>query len=278
MSDTATETPVEDAENPVGEGGEGEPETETPVTRQCYYKTAKGVQCKLPFGHEIGEEGKPGTPHRMRALAPAGLPGGFTKPKAEAVPTAEKITTVGRAAERSEDQRGFDTDMIGAWHAWDKAGRSTEFGDMPHFRYVVPPEAVDAVLAMMRLGVGSGSPAKGKKLHYRRAPHVSGGVIVEYAVSNMPEKPVPDSTGEESNKVESGTVNTDENGETAECAECGGLVMPVGHTLHTRRDAENPAPEKSDAENPAPEKSDAELAREAAERVAASGTGRRRGR
>lgn len=186
MSETETGTaPVTD-DTPPAEATDG---TAPAEVSQCAYKTDKGVRCKLSAGHDAGENP---VRHKMRLPATTGgLPGGFSKPIAEDVPASERITSTSRAAERSEDQRAFDVDMLGAWHLWDEAGRADKFENMPHKRYLVDPESVDAVLAMMRIAVGSGSVTKGKKLHYRRGSHTSGKVIIEYAVSNPPVKVVP---------------------------------------------------------------------------------------
>lgn len=143
---------------------------------QCAYKTEKGRQCKLVSGHS-GQ-------HRMVIRQEkVGLPAGLTL-NAEIVPEGQRVTkTVTRDIPRDQDQKKVDNDALKAYNAWHKAGKP-EVGKAPQLRYVVPPNAVDAVLAILRRSTATGAPCAGKRLTYRRGTHESGNVVIAFSVTD----------------------------------------------------------------------------------------------
>lgn len=167
---------------------------------QCTFVTSKGRRCKLNAGHATtGENGKklPNDGHRMvlreevakpptmAELRANGL--SFTL-KAENVPTNANLgREYARAAEpRDADQLKVDHDAEVAYNKWVAAGRPKKLDDNAKqlSRYIIPPQAFDTVLAMLRRAVTTGAPMAGKYLSYRRQTHETGNAILLWRVTD----------------------------------------------------------------------------------------------
>lgn len=148
---------------------------------QCAFKTEKGRQCKLDVHPDS-------TPHRFmrpRQALSAVLPAGFVL-KAERVKEGGAISkAAGRKASgvRDQDQLVLDKEAKASYDAWVKAGKP-DFMDKSKrhlyaLNYVVPPKAVDGVLAALRATTDSGSLLAGKVFRYTKGMHESGNKVIQ---------------------------------------------------------------------------------------------------
>ena len=175
--------------------------TDTQVNlAQCSFVTDKGRRCKLEAGHATvdgnGKELKNGG-HRMMlreevakppTLAELRANGLSLTLKAENVPVNANLgREYSRAVEpRDADQLRVDKDAEAAYQKWVTAGRPKRFEDSAKqlSRYIIPPQAFDTVIAMLRRTVTTGAPMTGKYLGYRRQTHESGNTIVLWRVTD----------------------------------------------------------------------------------------------
>lgn len=170
---------------------------------QCSFVTDKGRRCKLAAGHEgthrmviRGEVAKPKTLAELRTESPDTF-AGFSL-KMEAVPAnADLGREYNREAEpRDADQQRVDKDAAKAYADWERAGKPENF-DSPNAhkaakRYVVPPQAFNTVIAMLRRATDKGGPVTGKRLSYRRKEHDSGQTVILFMFADP--KPHTDAT------------------------------------------------------------------------------------
>ncbi len=110
---------------------------------------------------------------------------------AEALPPGTPFTrTAGRAAQpRSAEQKQLDAEGKKLYDQWVKDGKPSDFEKCPKLRYAVNPAAVDALVAYLRRVTGTGGPLAGKRMVYRKAPHVSGRTLVTVIFTDKPPKP-----------------------------------------------------------------------------------------
>lgn len=181
--------------------------TDTAINlRQCEYKTAKGRQCKLEYGHETKEgASKEDKKHRMVLASGIAKPPTMAELKAKGITfdlkmeVVPKATDVSRdyqraAAPRDDDQKRVDGDAKKAYDKWAAAGKPT--GTLEDLvkkglaaRYLVPPAAFDTVIAMLRRANTAGGPLPGKPLAYRRKTHESGNTMIVFAFTDRQVKP-----------------------------------------------------------------------------------------
>lgn len=170
---------------------EGIPVMTTTDTRpdlsQCAYTTDKGRRCKLTPGHEgkhrmvLRENvAKPPTAKELRAK---GLKLDLTM---TAVP---KGANLGReykreAAPRDADQVKVDGNARKAYELWQQAGKPKDFDKSPVQRFIIPPEAFDTVIGMLRRATTTGGPVAGKSLQYRQKTHESGNTQIFFRVTD----------------------------------------------------------------------------------------------
>lgn len=156
---------------------------------QCEYKTDKGRQCKLDIH-------KDDVAHRFmlprKALTEV-LPKGFIL-KAQRVAEGGAISkAAGRKASttRDADQKALDKDALQSYQAWVKAGKpdfmDKEKRHLYALNYIVPPKAVDAVLAYLRGATDSGSLLSGKVFRYTKGMHESGDKVIQAAFMDAKE-------------------------------------------------------------------------------------------
>jgi hypothetical protein len=166
--------------------------TDKPVDlTQCTELSPSGRRCKLAPGHDgkhrfvIREEvPQPKTLAELRKenkkLA------SFTL-TAEAIPAGEDVSRqYNREIERDDDQKRVDADAKKAYDKWVKGGsKKGPFEEIaPKFgsRYIIPPEAFDTVIMMLRRSTQSGAATYGKKMAYRRGQHTSGNTIINWMI------------------------------------------------------------------------------------------------
>lgn len=175
---------------------------------QCTYKSESGRRCKLDAGHPKTDQ-KHGhmfmdrkgvsTPHIASVV-----PTGFSLTM-EAIP---KDANLARAHERTPEPRDewqtkVDDDAKRVYAKWDKAGKpSADFATLATRvggRYIVPPEASESVVAMLRRVQTAGGPLVGKHLSYRKTKHESGNTAVNYVFTDHSEN-VTDTPGRKKDK------------------------------------------------------------------------------
>lgn len=148
---------------------------------QCAYKTDKGRQCKLDV-HPDSVKHKFVVP---RPKLSSVLPAGFIL-KAERVKEGGAISkAAGRKSStaRDQDQLVLDKEAKASYDAWVKAGKP-DFMDkgkrhLYALNYVVPPKAVEGVLAALRATTDSGSLLAGKVFRYTKGMHESGNKVIQ---------------------------------------------------------------------------------------------------
>lgn len=108
--------------------------------------------------------------------------------KAESVGKDDVIkkTTPGRKdnAPRDADQKQVDRDVKLNYIKNRQQGKTSahKFDEHTLSQYIVPPKATDVVLDMLRRATGSGGPATGKTLRYRKGTHASGNTRIQWSV------------------------------------------------------------------------------------------------
>lgn len=174
-------------------------DVETAVPVQCEYKTERGRQCKLLVDPATGAhvDAKPDKHKFVIRKAPEEkpvLPKGV-RLKAQIIPIdgeriKKQVGAGAREAEpRDEHQRQVDADVKAIYEEWIRRGRPNEVEKWPQGVYVVPPEAVDAVLDMLRKTMTKGGPAYGKSTRYTRGTHKSGNALIAFSCADKPQKP-----------------------------------------------------------------------------------------
>jgi hypothetical protein len=165
---------------------------------QCTAQSPSGRRCKLHPDHVNSADAKE-RKHRFVIREEVAQPktlaelrkenkklASFTL-SAEAIPAGEDVSRqYNREIERDDDQKRVDADAKKAYDKWVKGGsKKGAFEDIaPKFgsRYIVPPEAFDTVIMMLRRSTQSGAATYGKKMAYRRGTHTSGNTIINWMI------------------------------------------------------------------------------------------------
>lgn len=159
---------------------------------RCDFATESGRRCKLvPHAtgvHKFIDRSKKPVP-----LASV-LPAGFTL-KAEEVKKDDVLKREHQTAPRDADQVKIDADAARSYAKWEHHGKKDKFDDVPAgalTEYVVPPQAVDAVVAYLKNTVLSGGPCHGKRMAYRRGVSPRNGLIrVQWVIMDRPKPSEP---------------------------------------------------------------------------------------
>lgn len=166
-------------------------EVQAPV--QCPYKTDRGRQCKLLADPVTGlhVDAKPDKHKFVIRKAPGErpvLPQGV-RLRAEILPIGQRVkkeTPNRETGPRSNEQKQVDADVLAVYNEWVKRNKPKEPENWPQSRYIVPPEAVDAVLDMLRKTTQKDGPVYGKSVRYVKGKHKGGGVIVAFSCADKP--------------------------------------------------------------------------------------------
>lgn len=191
MSEQITASVPQDEELTGDAQNVNSPQTEVDLT-QCEHTSEKGRRCKLAPGHEgdhryvIRENVKqPKTLSELRK-EDAKKFGKFSLVAEEIPNDADVSRQYTREVERDADQLKVDADAEKMYKRWAKAGSPKgtfeELAPRVGSRFLVPPEAFDTVIAMLRKSTQSGAFTAGKQLAYRRGQHASGNTIINWMI------------------------------------------------------------------------------------------------
>jgi hypothetical protein len=161
------------------------PAKATNDAQRCTEVTGSGRRCIFithtdDVKHRFVDRSKVHQP--LSAVVPAGFSLNATEVKAGEV--IRKQTNRKDTAPRDTDQKKVDQAVKNNYgkNVTSKHTTDTEWGSLVLAEYIVPPRAVDTVLDYLRRSTGTGGPAVGAQLRYRKGTHGSGNTRIQWAV------------------------------------------------------------------------------------------------
>jgi len=163
-----------------------------PDLTQCENLSPKGRRCKLAPGHDgdhryVIRENAVKAPTLKELRASDAQKFGKFSLVAEVIPAKADVSRqYKREIERDEDQLKVDSEAKKMYDRWVKKGSPKgSFEDLAPAlgsRYIVPPEAFNTVIDMLRRATQTGAATQGKQLAYRRGEHESGNTIINWMI------------------------------------------------------------------------------------------------